>query len=466
MNKRILMLSLVVLAIFQARSQSNIDWESSGFHCADLGKESIVIKGLDSEYLKVVNDSTFISQPGDIKHVIPSSILQDEKVWEFKYRFETSSGIYLVHAGGGVVLHYTGDTFTRVDDSFYHHNQYNAQPFTYQDDLYLFSGQGLFTRKNILTKYDFKLKEWVAVNQSGKVPEFSPGAISIKLEDKLFLMTEHSSSSDQNTVDHYLFYILDLTNMNWELLGQCRSDFREQIGNAPKIMLKDIEKGQLIIEDEDRKVFVLNMKDNSFYTIDSNYPFTDAPSAIFKESDNEYVLFYCDNKAELEKIVLSASELYSMTSESKQLYETNLSLYYEVVFQVLVAVIILIITLILFKEFRVDNRIVIRLRNASFIYRFKRLRIFDENEVLFLETLAKKDSMSIQQLEDLLASPKDSQVTRTKNRERFMRILHAKLMTVFNLYDNDRQDFIDINTNPQDKRLKYYTLNNYHFKVM
>ena len=75
MDKRILMLLLVVLVFFQARSQSNIDWESSGFHCADLGKESIVIKGLDSEYLRVINDSTFISQPGDIKYVIPSSFI-------------------------------------------------------------------------------------------------------------------------------------------------------------------------------------------------------------------------------------------------------------------------------------------------------------------------------------------------------------------------------------------------------
>ena len=466
MEKRILILLFTFGIINQAFSQNQIDWESSGFRCTSIGKEAMLIKGIGSEYLSVINDSTYVVQPGGKKLIIPSSVLQEEKVWEFNYRFETSSGIYFVHAGGGVVLHYTGDTFTRVDDSFYHHNQYNAQHFVYNDELYLFSGQGLFTRKNILTKYDFALKEWVAIKQSGKIPEFSPHAASIKVGNQLFLMTEPLSVNKDENIVHNLFYSLDFTDMHWTHLGQCTSDFRERIGDAPKIMLKDQEKNRLVIEDEDRKVFVLNIKDNSYYTIDSNYPFTDAPSAMFKESDNEYALFYCDNKAEIEKIVVSEKELYGGASEDQQLYESNLSLYYEVVFQVMIGIFILILVLILFREFRIDNRIIIRMRNASFIYRFKRLRIFNEDEVMFFESIAMKDSMSFQELEDLLSTDMDSQVTRTKSRERFMRILNAKLRSVFNLEQEETGNFILINSQPHDKRSKYYTLSNHYFKIM
>ncbi|MGB1137209.1 MAG: hypothetical protein ACPGZQ_08140 [Flavobacteriaceae bacterium] len=466
MDKRILMLLLVVLVFFQARSQSNNDWEASGFHCTDLGKESIVIKGLDSEYLRAINDSTFISQPGDIKYVIPSSILQDEKVWEFKYQFKTKTGIYLVHAGGGVVLHYNGDKINRIDDSFYHHNQYNAQPFTYQDDLYLFSGQGLFTRKNILTKYDFALNEWVAIKQSGKIPEFSPNAGSIKVGNQLFLVTGHSSNREDGKVDHFLFYSLDFTEMRWTLLGQCTSDFRSQIGNDLRVVLTDTSKNKLIIEDEDKNAFVLDISENTFNIIEANYPFIEAPSVMFNNSDTDYALFYCDNKSEIEKIVVSEKELYSGASEDQQLYESNLSLYYEVVFQVMIGIFILILVLILFREFRIDNRIIIRMRNASFIYRFKRLRIFNEDEVMFFESIAMKDSMSFQELEDLLSTDMDSQVTRTKSRERFMRILNAKLRSVFNLEQEETGNFIHINSQPHDKRSKYYTLSNHYFKIM
>lgn len=466
MDKRILIFLFTFGIIFPSISQNNIDWVSSGFHCADIGKEAFMIKGIGSEYLSVINDSTYVVQPGGKKLIIPSSVLQEEKVWEFKYQFKTKTGIYLVHSGGGVVLHYNGDTINRIDDSFYHHNQYNAQHFVYNDELYLFSGQGLFTRKNILTKYDFALKEWVAIKQSGKIPEFSPNAASIKVGNQLFLMTGNLSVNKDENIHHNLFYRLDFTDMHWTPLGQCTSDFNSQMGEELRVLLVDNIKNKLIIENEDKRVLVLDISQNNFSKVETNYPFVEAPTIIFNNGDKDYALFYCDNKGEIEKIIVSEKELYGGASETQQLYESNLSLYYEVVFQVMIGIFLIILVLILFREFRIDNRIIIRMRNASFIYRFKRLRIFNDDEVVFFESIAMKDSMSFQELEDLLSTDKDSQVTRTKSRERFMRILNAKLGSVFNLEQEETGNFIHINSQPYDKREKYYTLSNHYFKIM
>lgn len=49
-----------------------------------------------------------------------------------------------------------------------HKNQYCGSSFQYNNEIYLFAGYGLFTHKNILTRYDFKLKEWYLVPYKSK----------------------------------------------------------------------------------------------------------------------------------------------------------------------------------------------------------------------------------------------------------------------------------------------------------
>lgn len=71
---------------------------------------------------------------------------------------------YLVHNGCGVVLEYRNDSIVRIDNSFLHKNQFGAASFVYKDEIYFFGGYGMFTHKNILTKYDFKLREWLLIN--------------------------------------------------------------------------------------------------------------------------------------------------------------------------------------------------------------------------------------------------------------------------------------------------------------
>ena len=78
--------------------------------------------------------------------------------------FSIKNKTYLVHEGCGVVLEYRNDSVVRIDNSFLHKNQFDAASFVYNDEIYFFGGYGLFTHKNILTKYDFKMREWVLVD--------------------------------------------------------------------------------------------------------------------------------------------------------------------------------------------------------------------------------------------------------------------------------------------------------------
>ena len=78
--------------------------------------------------------------------------------------FSVKKKNYFVHEGCGVVLEYRNDSIVRIDNSFLHKNQFDAASFVYKNEIYFFGGYGLFTHKNILTKYDFKMREWVLVD--------------------------------------------------------------------------------------------------------------------------------------------------------------------------------------------------------------------------------------------------------------------------------------------------------------
>ena len=88
---------------------------------------------------------------------------------------------YFVHNGCGVVLEYRNDSIVRIDNSYLHKNQFGAASFVYKDEIYFFGGYGMFTHKNILTKYDFKLREWLLVNtfEDEKLPPLTSSYFKI-----------------------------------------------------------------------------------------------------------------------------------------------------------------------------------------------------------------------------------------------------------------------------------------------
>jgi CRISPR/Cas system-associated endoribonuclease Cas2 len=88
------------------------------------------------------------------------------KLQEYKF-FNIGTKTYLVHDGCGPVLEYRNDSIVRIDNSFLHRNQFGAARFVYNNEIYFFGGYGLFTTKNILTKFEFNTGEWIEVQTSG-----------------------------------------------------------------------------------------------------------------------------------------------------------------------------------------------------------------------------------------------------------------------------------------------------------
>lgn len=131
--------------------------------------------------------------------------------------FQIKKRNYFVHKGCGVVLEYRNDSIVRIDKSFLHKNQHDAATFVYNDEIYFYGGYGLFTTKNILTKFDFKLNEWVLVDiiNENNSP-YLTDAYSIKLNDNFYIFGGYKSVNSQiiDNVDYV--YCLDLKNCSWK----------------------------------------------------------------------------------------------------------------------------------------------------------------------------------------------------------------------------------------------------------
>lgn len=171
----------------------------------EKSKQIIVIEN-DSLIIKI-NEKVKIP----LKHVDYPKNLRDYIPFTIKKRN------YFVHKGCGVVLEFRNDSIVRIDKSLLHNNQFDAATFIYKDEIYFFGGYGLFTTKNILTKFDFRLKEWVLVDISdeNKSP-YLTDAYSIKLNDKFYVFGGYKSVNSQIINNEDYVYSLDLKNCSWK----------------------------------------------------------------------------------------------------------------------------------------------------------------------------------------------------------------------------------------------------------
>ncbi|WP_439129552.1 hypothetical protein [Polaribacter sp.] len=129
------------------------------------------------------------------------------------YQYQIDDVTYLVENGCGITLTFKNNTFTRIDNSFSHKNQYFAIPFVYDNKPYLFSGYGLFTKKNIITYYDFVTNEWL-LKKTNNIESISPRVSSFFLKKGTNLYVMDYLSKRDHVLDEYVRR-LDLNTFTW-----------------------------------------------------------------------------------------------------------------------------------------------------------------------------------------------------------------------------------------------------------
>ena len=169
----------------------------------------------------IVNDS-LVYKGFAMKRIAFKHTEYPAKLQEYKF-FNIAAKTYLVHDGCGPVLEYRNDSIVRIDNSFLHQNQYKASHFIYNKEIYFFGGYGLFTTKNILTKFDFKTREWLEVQTIGNEKiESRADAFSYLKENNLYIFggttKDLNHIPEKKTIENFIWRLY-LPKMQWYCEG-------------------------------------------------------------------------------------------------------------------------------------------------------------------------------------------------------------------------------------------------------
>ena len=174
----------------------------------------------------VLDDSTFIWKYDATKikwQKVPLELSIDMPFAKFLSEFipmsENGTPVYFVHGGCGVVYALNKNKIFRHDHSFYHMNQFEGAFFMDEGEPRIYGGYGLFTSKNIITRYDTIEREWFVLNSTNNPP---PAGVRNNIQkNKRFYYVFDGFSMIRSSVKNFNYlHRFDLISQRWENLGK------------------------------------------------------------------------------------------------------------------------------------------------------------------------------------------------------------------------------------------------------
>jgi len=171
---------------------------------------------------------------------------------------------YLVHRGTGPVVEYRNDSIIACNKTPKFQNQNGATTFVFKNALHFFGGYGLFTYKNIVTKYDAANKDWVRVQTfSDEIPGPRSQSYSLLVNENLYVFGGIEENTENilnikkcdNTV-----YRLHLPTMQWNKIGKFDSNF---LGENSFVTFQANDKLYLISSNYYGNTYEIDIKKNT-----------------------------------------------------------------------------------------------------------------------------------------------------------------------------------------------------------
>lgn len=397
----------------------------------------------------VINDSLLYKG----KQLIPYKHSEyPDKISEY-IPFEIGTKTYLVHQGCGPVLEFRNDSIVRIDHSFLQKNQYFPVPFIYNDEMYLFGGYGLFTYKNIITRFDFKSGEWNQVQTRGNIlPE--PRAVAYSLQYKNTLYVFGGKTNDNNNIPKFKavqpeLWKLDLPTMTWTYLGQYNPNaltaFEEKIQYQDKLYLLE----GFITEINFTQKTANKFSFKGYEELRKHFVIGDTIYGIFSSSDNK-LYFKKTTIADLKGKYIGTVPFFIEPKTNPMNFPT----------MVLIGVTLLGLVIVGYKKRIISfqrpfNGIVYNGNKNEFSYKRKVISHFEENEkkILYFLLANNNQFVSLNQLNGLFENPAQPQTASAiiKRREQAINGLLNKVSKLTGVPENKLQ--LE-QKNVEDKRLK------------
>ncbi|MDG2349539.1 MAG: hypothetical protein P8L65_02545 [Flavobacteriaceae bacterium] len=423
----------------------------------------------NSEPVIILNDSTIYIGLEKSKLLFEPLDLDDSKLNELT-PLTVKDTTYLVEQSGGVVVKYIDRTFTRIDKSFTHHNQYSSIPFVFNDEIYLLGGSGLFLHKNILIRYDFQEKEWFRTPTFGDIPNVIRGHyLHIKINNDLYLVASEGNSDirykEGMKDDSWFVYRLNLTSMNFFKLGRLNIEHY----NIARYTHRNLFTDKLISRTPTPYLYIYDFKNNNYTTIDNNN------TNVFREDTNiihieENTMLAIQQKRSVTKDNLYYkyfdSDIYVQNGEKHPIYiENNMVFYYYIGTSLAIIILLLLLGHLLKKWHKNFNLVTLNTKTKTLKYKGNYITKFDGIELDLLIKIAntKGEYISYNELLDLFKPHSDSYETLRKKRKQLMRTLSEKFKGLLNNYQTD---IFIYHSDPMDKRARLIKLNEDIIKII
>ena len=367
--------------------------------------------------------------------------------------FSIAKKTYLVHSGCGPVLEFRNDSLVRIDNSYLHNSQFGTTPFVYNNQIHYFGGYGLFTYKNIITRFDFKSGEW---NQEQTYGEEFPEprcceVFSFRKKNSLYLFGGIANDPKAIREVHDvkpLFWVLDLATMTWKNIGTYNAKLITSNYNSIQIKEKLYLFGEILLE--------VDFEQNSV----KKYDYTNhiVPKRMLAKKDTIYGIFE-NNKRKIyfsKKTIEDIKGKYLGSEPFITSYEGMIDKKYILwgAFFLIVSSIIIVYTKKRFKR-NFDIAIIYNSKTNEFEFKQKKITSFEDNEkkVLYFLLDHPNEFVSLNQLNELFENSKQTESVTAiiKRRELTVNSLIAKVALITEIPESN---LVLERKNAEDKRLK------------
>jgi hypothetical protein len=440
MIKKLILLSLFLLLIVNTSQGQKLKRYDDLLLFKDAQSQQPVI---------IINDSLVYKG----KQLIPFKHTEyPDKISEY-LPFEIGKKTYLVHQSCGPVLEFRNDSLVRIDHSFLQKNQYYPVPFTYNNEMYLFGGYGLFTYKNIITRYDFKSGEWNQVQTRGKMlPE--PRTVAYSLKDGNTLYIFGGKTADHDNIPKFKavqpqLWKLDLPTMTWSYVSQYNPNlltpFENKIQYKNKLYLLE----GLITEINFTQKTANKYSFKGYEALKKHFMIGDTIYGIFSSTENKYY-FKKTTLADLKGKFIGTVPFFMEPKTTPLNYPT----------MGLIGLTLLSLVAIGYQKRIISFKkpfkgIVYDSQKDQFLYKRKVITHFEDNEKKILHFLLSNSNqfVSLNQLNALFENPAQPQTASAiiKRREQAINGLLTKVSKLTRIPENKLQ--LE-QKNMEDKRLK------------
>ncbi len=459
MNRILIFFCLIFLS-FTSKGISQIDQYKGEFFLFQEAKsrKSIIIER-DSTYF--IGNS---NQSNRLKHSDYPEIIS-------RYNsFSINGKNYFTHNGCGPVLEWRNDSIVRIDKSFLHQNQYGAASFIYKNEIYYFGGYGLFTYKNILTKYIFKSREWMVVQTFGKeLPSLRRDANRIIIGDDLYIFGGLEENPDNFYFGQKLsdsnVWKLNLKTLNWTKEGTFNPKYNSLDGY---FNFQNGRKSYLINRGADNKLLEIDIDANTIkkYLLPS---LINVKSFYFDTKSKELVVLHLLSTTNQYKVIRIHLNTAIKNPISSEVFITKHSGKKTII--LVIGCCLLLLCFMLFKtKFKKiinnHNGLIYDRQKIQLNYKGKKIESIDVNELKIISYLIINQNhyTALYTLNELFEQDdlKENYTSTVKRRENTLNNLITKLSLITGC---DENEIVEYRKNPNDKRVKEIRLKEHFIKI-